>query len=241
MRTQEQIEAMVPVGDRSAQRFPRLRDAQLDIVKRFADAEARSFSPGEPIFQMGERGVPARFLLEGSAELFGRAGLDEEIALRELESGQFTGELHQLADKPTLAGARAGTKGCVALPLDAGRLRALIVGSAELGELIMRAFILRRVGLLERGVGPVLLGRAGSAELLRLQAFLTRSAYPHLVSTARASAAGSSSTILPCRPKTCRSWSVPAAACSSGPRMKRLLPGSASPRRSRQTPSMTSR
>jgi len=137
--------------------------------------------PGEPIFQMGQRGVPAWFLLEGSAELFGRAGLDEEIALRELESGQFTGELHQLADKPTLAGARAGAKGCVALPLDAGRLRALIVGSAELGELIMRAFILRRVGLLERGVGPVLLGRAGSAELLRLQAFLTRSAYPHLV------------------------------------------------------------
>jgi CRP-like cAMP-binding protein len=143
MRTQEQIEAMVPVSDRSAQRFPRLRDAQLDIVKRFADAEARSFSPGEPIFQMGQRGVPAWFLLEGSAELFGRAGLDEEIALRELESGQFTGELHQLADKPTLAGARAGAKGCVALPLDAGRLRALIVGSAELGELIMRAFILR--------------------------------------------------------------------------------------------------
>ena len=181
MRTQEEIEAMVPVNDRSAQRFPRLRDAQLDIVKRFADAEARSFSPGEPIFQMGERGVPAWFLLEGSAELFGRAGLDEEIALHELASGQFTGELHQLADKPTLAGARAGAKGCVALPLDAGRLRALIVGSAELGELIMRAFILRRVGLLERGVGPVLLGRAGSAELLRLQAFLTRSAYPHLV------------------------------------------------------------
>ena len=81
----------------------------------------------------------------------------------------------------TLAGARAGVDGCVALPLDATRLRALIVGSAELGELIMRAFILRRVGLLERGVGPVLLGRAGSAELLRLQAFLTRNGYPHLV------------------------------------------------------------
>ncbi len=55
------------------------------------------------------------------------------------------------------------------------------MGTAELGELIMRAFILRRVGLLERGVGPVLLGRAGSADLLRLEAFLTRNAYPHLV------------------------------------------------------------
>jgi thioredoxin reductase (NADPH) len=181
MRTQEQIEAMVPTSDRSAQRFPLLREAQLDVVKRFADAEARSFSPGEPIFEVGDQGVPAWFLLEGSADLFGRDGLDQEIALRELESGQFTGELHELADRPTLSGARAGPAGCVALPFDAVRLRALIVGSAEVGELIMRAFILRRVNLLERGVGPVLLGRAGSAELLRLEAFLTRNAYPHLV------------------------------------------------------------
>lgn len=181
MRTQEQIEAMVPISDRSAQRFPQLREAQLDVVKRFANAEARSFAPGEPIFEVGDRGIPAWFLLEGSADLFGRDGLDQEIALRNLESGHFTGELHQLAGKPTLAGARAGADGCVALPLDAGRLRALIVGSAELGELIMRAFILRRVGLLERGVGPVLLGRAGSPEILRLEAFLTRNAYPHLV------------------------------------------------------------
>src|SRR6476619_3912988 len=70
MRTPEQIEAMVPISDRSAQRFPRLREAQLDVVKRFADTEARSFSPGEPIFEVGDKGVPAWFLLEGTAELF---------------------------------------------------------------------------------------------------------------------------------------------------------------------------
>jgi thioredoxin reductase (NADPH) len=181
MRTPEQIEVIVPLSDRSAQRFPRLRKEQLEVVQRFANAEPRSFSPRESIYQVGERGVPAWFLLEGSAELFGRDGLDQEIALQQIQSGQFTGELHQLTDRPTLAGALAGANGCVALPLNAERLRALIVGSAELGELLMRAFILRRVGLLERGVGPVLLGRAGSADLLRLQAFLTRNAYPHLV------------------------------------------------------------
>jgi thioredoxin reductase (NADPH) len=120
-------------------------------------------------------------LLEGSAEVFGRDGLDQETSLQQIESGHFTGELHQLTERPTLAGALAGAEGCVALPVSAERLRALIVGSAELGELIMRALILRRVGLLERGVGPVLLGRAGSADLLRLQAFLNRNAYPHLV------------------------------------------------------------
>jgi thioredoxin reductase (NADPH) len=133
------------------------------------------------IFEVGQRGVPAWFVLEGSADLFGRDGLDQETPLWTLENGHFTGELHQLGDMPSLTGARAGPDGCVALPLDAERLRALIVGSAELGELIMRALILRRVGLLERGVGPVLLGRAGSPDILRLQAFLTRHAYPHLV------------------------------------------------------------
>lgn len=181
MRTQEQIEAISPLADRSAQRFPTLRPGQLDVVRRFANTDTKTFSPGESLYDVGQCGVPAWFVVEGSAEVFGRDGLDQETSLRMLESGQFTGELHQLSDRPTLAGARAGPQGCVALPLDAGRLRALIVGSAELGEMIMRAFILRRVGLLERGVGPVLLGRAGSAGLLRLQAFLTRNTYPHLV------------------------------------------------------------
>ena len=79
MRTPEQIETMVPVSDRSAQRFPRLRQEQLEVVKRFANIESRRFSPRESIFQVGERGVPAWFLLEGSAEVFGRDGLDQEI------------------------------------------------------------------------------------------------------------------------------------------------------------------
>ena len=181
MRTAQQVEERVPVSDRSAQRFPRLRQAQLDVVKRFAETHERNFAPGELIFNVGERAVPSWFLLRGSAEISGRDGLNQRIDLETLESGQFTGELHQLTGAPTLAAAVAGPDGCSAIPLDVLHLRALIVGSAELGELIMRAFILRRVGLQERGVGPILLGRAGSADLLRLQTFLRRNTYPHVV------------------------------------------------------------
>jgi len=181
MRTPEQIEALVPLADRSAQRFPRLRDSHLEVVKRFANAQARSFAPGQSMFEVGDRGVPSWFILKGSAELFGRDVLDQQTTVRAAESGQFTGELHQLTGAPTLVGAIAGPAGCIAIPLDAVRLRALIVGSAELGELIMRALILRRVGLQERGVGPILLGRAGSGDLLRLQTFLRRNTYPHVV------------------------------------------------------------
>jgi thioredoxin reductase (NADPH) len=183
MRTPEQIEAIAPIADRSAQRYPALREAQLEVVKRFAGIQERAFSPGELLFDVGQRDVPVWFVLQGSTDCFGRDGLDREMSFRQLERGQFTGELNQLANRPSLAGARAGSDGCVALPLDATRLRTLIVGSAELGELIMRAFILRRVSLLERGVGPVILGRAGSSDVLRLQAFLTRNTYPHLVLT----------------------------------------------------------
>src|SRR5262249_28034896 len=154
MRTSEQIEAMVPISDRSAQRFPMLRDAQLEVVRRFANTDPRTFAPDEALYEVGDRSVPAWFLLEGTIDIVGYDGLDQEKLLRHLEPGQFTGELNQLTERPALASARAGSAGCVALPIDAMRLRALIVGSAELGELIMRAFILRRVGLMEQGVGP---------------------------------------------------------------------------------------
>jgi thioredoxin reductase (NADPH) len=96
MRTAQQIEQLVPITDRSAQRFPPLRPAQLDVARCFADAPVRSFAPGESIFNVGDRAVSAWFLLSGSAQLFGRDGLDQQIAMETLESGQFTGELHQL-------------------------------------------------------------------------------------------------------------------------------------------------
>src|SRR5262245_23486405 len=132
MRTPEQIEAMVPVSDRSAQRFPLLREAQLEVVRRFANTEPRRFAAGEALYEVGDRSVPSWFLLEGGVNLVGRDGLDQQIPLRQLQAGHFTGELNQLTDRPALAGARAGSEGCLALPLDAVRLRALIVGSAEL-------------------------------------------------------------------------------------------------------------
>ena len=181
MRTAEQIEVLVPTANRVGQRFPRLDPLQLAAARRFTDSPPRHFTAGESLFEPGQRQVPVWVVLEGDALLFGRDGLDHETAIRTLGEGQFTGELQQMAGLPALAGARAGSEGCVALPMDAKEVRALMVGSAELGELVMRAFILRRVGLMESGLGPVLLGRRGEPELLRLQGFLTRSAYPHLV------------------------------------------------------------
>jgi thioredoxin reductase (NADPH) len=103
----------------------------------------------------------------------------------------ISGEVSQLAGRAALATGRAGPEGCKALPFDAAHLRALVVGSAELGEVIMRAFILRRVGLIqEGGVGSVLVGRPGAPDLVRLQGFLARNGYPHTVLDASADGEG---------------------------------------------------
>jgi thioredoxin reductase (NADPH) len=77
------------------------------------------------------------------------------------------------------------------MPFDAAHVRALVIGSAEMGEIIMRAFILRRVALIDAGGGgPVLIGQPDGRDMLRLRGFLTRNGYPHLVLDASSDAEG---------------------------------------------------
>ena len=86
--------------------------------------------------------------------------------------GQFTGEMSELSGRGTLAAGRAGAQGCTALPFNAEHIRALIIGSAEIGELLMRAFILRRVGLIQDGgAGSVLIGQPGTPDADALAEF----------------------------------------------------------------------
>ena len=170
------------IDTRSAQMFPVLNKEQIETAKRFASGPARQFAPGEVIFQVGERNVPAWLVLEGGIEVVRREGLDREVAITTHRVGQFSGEINQLAGRSAIAAGRAGSDGCKAVPFDAAHLRALMVGSAEVGEVVMRAFILRRVGLIEEGgSGTILVDNAGSPDLVRLQGFLTRNGYPYSV------------------------------------------------------------
>ena len=88
------------------------------------------------------------------------------------------GELAQLSGRPFLVDAKALTDvEAVAIPPD--RLRALLIAEAELGERIMRALILRRMGLIEAGAGPIIIGDEGDGDVLRLINFLRRNGYPY--------------------------------------------------------------
>ena len=121
-------------------------------------------------------------MLKGSIDVVRRDGLDRKSPITSHGPGQFSGEVSQLAGAGILASGRAGPQGCTALPFDAAHVRALMVGSADVGEILMRAFILRRVGLIEEGgVGSVLIGKPGTPELVRLEGFLGRNGYPYTV------------------------------------------------------------
>ncbi|MEJ1976027.1 MAG: FAD-dependent oxidoreductase [Acetobacteraceae bacterium] len=179
------------IDSRRHQMYPVLSPAQVETAMRFASAGARTFAPGETVFDVGERQAPAWLILQGSIEVMRRDGLNHEGAVAVEKAGQFTGEISQLAGRPSLAAGRAGPEGCTAFPFDAAHLRALVIGSADIGEIVMRAFILRRVGLIEAsGAGSVLVGRPGAPDLVRLQGFLERNGYPQTVLNATDDAEG---------------------------------------------------
>lgn len=173
---------MLDLSSRKDQMFPVLSSQQIEMAKRFAEGAARSFNPGEIVSRIGETNVPSWLVLSGALEIERHDGLSAETTIVVHEKGHISGEVSQLSGRPSLAGARAGPNGCVALAFDAAQLKALVIGSAEIGELIMRAFILRRVALIDSGgAGSILIGIPGSRSLVHLQEFLTRSGYPHKV------------------------------------------------------------
>jgi len=176
---------------REHQMFPVLDTAQIATARRFASGPERHFAPGESVYAIGEQGAPAWLVLEGTIDVVRRDGLSHEAPITTHRAGQLSGEVNQLAGRPAIAAGRAGSNGCVALPFDAPHLRALMVGSADVGEIIMRALILRRVGLIEEGgAGTILIGMPGTPDLVRLQGFLTRSGFPNLVLDAETDAEG---------------------------------------------------
>jgi len=170
------------IDTRRAQMFPVLTCAQIDIARPYASGEARSFAAGETMYDVGQRGAPLWLILKGSIEAVRRDGLGHQSHIVTGGPGHFSGEVSQLAGRAALAAGLAGPEGCTALPFDAAHLRALVIGSADVGEIIMRALILRRVGLIEgEGAGSILIGERNLPDLVRLQGFLTRNGYPHTV------------------------------------------------------------
>jgi len=161
---------------RRHQAFPTLSPADIERVRRFG--KPRSYAAGDTLVSTGEAGHGLTIILAGKVDITQRDRAGQPTLIVTHEAGSFMGELAQLAGRPSLVDAHA-QEPVEALEIPPDRLRALLIAEADLGERIMRALILRRVGLLESGGGgPVIVGRAESGDVLRLQGFLRRNGHP---------------------------------------------------------------
>ena len=160
---------------RRDQMFPSLSAAEIDRLRRFGDL--RLYAAGEPIVCAGHSTPGLHIILSGEVRVSPHDAPDKPIVTH--GPGSFMGELAQLSGRPSLVdGVALGDVDAIVVPPP--RLRDLMIEEAELGERIMRALILRRVGLLQDGVGgPVIIGLAGDRDVLRLESFLERNGHPH--------------------------------------------------------------
>ncbi|RAZ90070.1 thioredoxin reductase [Mesorhizobium hawassense] len=165
------------IAARRDQMFPVLTDADIERMRRFGDA--RAYAAGEHIVTAGTVSPGLILILSGKVDITQAGGLGPREAIVSHGAGNFIGELAQLSNRPSLVNAEA-IEPVEAIVIASQRLRDLMVQEANLGERVMRALILRRVGLLESGAsGPVVIGPPGNGDVLRLQGFLRRSGLPH--------------------------------------------------------------
>jgi len=165
------------IAERGAQMFPTLSEAELARLRRFG--EPVRFAAGEPLQRTGETGHGLMLILAGEVQVTQRMPGMAPVPIVTHKTGSFMGELAQLSGRPVLVDADALTD-VEAVAVSPDRLRALIIAEAVLGERIMRALILRRVGLIESGGGgPVIVGHAGNGNVLRLVNFLRRNGHPY--------------------------------------------------------------
>jgi len=162
---------------RRDQIFPVLEPTEIERIRRFGTP--KSYSSGQMLAEAGKPLEGLTVILSGTVNVARHTPSGEGELIVTYGPGSFLGELAQLSGRPALVDARAQSR-VDALIIPPDRLRALLVAEAELGERIMRALILRRVGLLEVGSGgPIIVGRAGDRHVLRLAGFLRRNGHPH--------------------------------------------------------------
>ena len=162
--------------DARTQAFPVLTAAQIARVR--PGSKLRKVKPGEILFQPGDTEVPFFVLLSGNMEIV-QPDLAGERPITTHGPGEFTGEITMISGQRCLVRGRV-TEAGEFLEISGDGLRSLVARDAELSEVFMRAFILRRLALISRGLGTVIvMGSRHSAQTLRLREFLSRNSHPY--------------------------------------------------------------
>ena len=156
--------------------FPTLTPAQIRRIS--SHGHTRPIQRGQVIVEQGDRNVPFFVVVSGEVEIVRPSG-GVETLITIHGPGQFTGEVNNLSGRPAVVRMRATKQGEL-IELDRQHMLALLQTDADLGEIMMRAFILRRVELVSAGMGDVVLvGSIYSAGTLRIKEFLMRNGHPY--------------------------------------------------------------
>src|ERR1700730_17430871 len=164
--TPEQTESM----------FPKLDDGQIAQLAAFG--QQRDAQEHEVILERGDLHHGIFVVLSGRIEVL-RVSAEGETVLHTLDRGEFTGDVNLLSGRGTLIRARA-LEASALLDIDRANLRHIMQTDAALGEIFLKAFVLRRVFLISNSIGDaVLIGSNHSSDTLRLREFLARNGQPH--------------------------------------------------------------
>ncbi|MGY6154823.1 FAD-dependent oxidoreductase [Paraburkholderia graminis] len=160
------------------QMFPVVSAAEIDSIRRFGSVSR--YVKGDLLYRAGSR-CPGMFVvLSGKVRIVGRDGLGHERVIHTYtKRGEFTSDVTQLSSKLAVVDAHV-LEDVEAVLVRPAELSAMMVSEADLGEKIMRALILRRVLVIERGQGVVLVGSSRHPQLAALQNFLRRNAFPNM-------------------------------------------------------------
>ena len=166
----------IPSGARRDHIFPTLTAAQIDRVAHHG--YVRRFTKGEVLIEAGTSSIPFFVIVAGSIEVVRPAGSSEQLVTVH-QPGGFTGEVNMLSGRRTLVRSRAAEDSEV-IELTRDQLLSFVQTEPQLGEILMRAFILRRIELIASGIGDVvLIGSVHSPGTLRIREFLTRNGHPY--------------------------------------------------------------
>ena len=155
--------------------FPRLTSAQIEqLAER---GETVSLSPGEVIFEQGERDASFYVVLSGAIDVIDRQP-DGDHYFAQCQAGTFAADISMFTGEPTLArGVIAEESSLLVLSPDA--LRKLVAGSADLGDLLLRTMVARREWLKDQGLGfERLLGTHSSGDAFAIRELLERNLVP---------------------------------------------------------------
>jgi thioredoxin reductase (NADPH) len=154
--------------------FPTLTARQADRILQHG--RRRGVSAGEALIQPGDRGAPFFVVLRGTLQVVRGSGAKQVIVTHHVH--QFSGESNLLTGRPTLIRLEAAEDGEV-IEVERDRLLDLVQTDAELGPILLRAFLLRHMQLVAGKLGEVIvIGSVHSAGTLRVKEFLTRNGHP---------------------------------------------------------------